>query len=140
VKHLPEDPSYAGASTEPDAATNAAAKEVIDAAFEVHRHLGPAFLEGVYENALCHELSLRAIAFDRQAIVSVTYKGAIVGEGRADLIVRQRLVVELKALPAPVHTAQVISYLKATRISLGLLINFGERHFRTGCRRIVLTQ
>jgi GxxExxY protein len=115
---------------------------VLDAAFEVHRHLGPAFLEGVYENALCHELSLRSVPFERQVAVSIRYKELSVGEGRADLIVGQRIVVELKALPAlaPVHLAQTLSYLKATGLRLGLLINFGERQLKTGCRRVVLTR
>ena len=75
-------------------------------------------------------------------MVPVLYKGRRVGEGRADLVVGGRLVVELKALPtlAPVHLAQVISYLKAMGLALGLLINFGERNLKTGCRRVVLTQ
>jgi GxxExxY protein len=75
-------------------------------------------------------------------VVPVLYKGRRVGEGRADLVVGGRLVVELKALPtlAPVHLAQVISYLKAMGLALGLLINFGERNLKTGCRRVVLTQ
>jgi len=115
---------------------------VVDAALEVHRHLGPAFLESVYENALCHELSLRNVPFERQVAVCVAYKDLPVGEGRADLIVAQRVVVELKALPAlgPVHLAQILSYLKATGLVLGLLFTFGERHFKTGCRRVVLTR
>ena len=100
---------------EPDETTDAIASVVLDAALEVNRHLGP-FLESVYENAHCHELSLRNMAFERQVAVSVLYKELSVGEGRADLIVGQRLVVELKALPAlaPVHPAQTLSYLKAT--------------------------
>ncbi len=108
----------------------------------MHRHLGPAFLESVYENALCHELALRSVPFERQVAVSVLYKELSVGEGRADLIVGQRVVVELKALPAlrPVHLAQTLSYLKATGLRLGLLVNFGERHLKTGCRRVVLTR
>jgi GxxExxY protein len=115
---------------------------VLDAALEVHRHLGPAFLESIYENALCHELSLRRVPFQRQVAVPVLYKDLLVGEGRADLVVGQRVVVELKALPAlgPVHLAQVLSYLKATGLALGPLVNFGERHLRAGCRRIVLTR
>jgi GxxExxY protein len=127
---------------EPDENTDAIASVVLDAALEVHRHLGPAFLESVYENALCHELSLRNVAFERQVAVSVLYKELSVGEGRADLMVGKRLVVELKALPAlgPVHLAQTLSYLKATGLRLGLLVNFGERHLRTGCRRVVLTR
>jgi len=126
---------------EPCESDNALAGALVDAALEVHRHLGPGFAENVYENALCHELSLRELPFDRQVVVPVSYRGRAVGEGRADLVVAGRLVVELKALPAlaPVHTAQVISYLKATGLTLGLLVNFGERQLRTGLRRLVLT-
>jgi GxxExxY protein len=127
---------------EPDEASDALVSIVLDAALEVHRHLGPAFLESVYENALCRELSLRSVPFERQVSVTVVYKDMLVGEGRADLVVAERVVVELKALPAlgPVHLAQVLSYLKAMGLPLGLLVNFGERHLRTGFRRIVLTQ
>jgi GxxExxY protein len=127
---------------EPDKASDAVASVVFDAALEVHRHLGPAFVESVYENALCHELRRRRVRFERQVAVPVRYKGLLVGEGRADLVVGERVVVELKALPAlgPVHLAQVISYLRATGLPLGLLVNFGERHVRTGFRRVVLTK
>jgi GxxExxY protein len=127
---------------EPDEASDALVRVVVDAAHEVHRCLGPAFLESVYESALCHELFLRRVPFERQVGVRVLYKGVGVGEGRADLVVDKRVVVELKALPAlgPVHLAQVLSYLKAMGLTLGLLVNFGERHFKTGCRRIVLTR
>jgi GxxExxY protein len=127
---------------EPDEGSDILASMVLDAALEVHRNLGPAFLESVYENALCHELSLRGMPFERQVAVPVLYKNLLVGEGRADLIIGARLVVELKALPAlgPVHLAQIISYLKAMGLTLGLLVNFGERHLRTGFRRVVLTR
>ena len=127
---------------EPDERSEILASMVLDAALEVHRNLGPAFLESVYENALCHELSLRGVPFERQVAVPVLYKNLLVGEGRADLVVGERVVVELEALPAlgPVHLAQVVSYLEATGLALGLLVNFGERHLRTGCRRVVLTR
>ncbi len=126
---------------EPSDAVNALSRVLLEAALEVHRHLGPAFTESVYENALCHELHERGIPFARQVPVAVQYKGTIVGEGRADLIVDGQLVVELKAVPAlvPVHIAQVISYLKATGLTLGLLVNFGERRLETGFKRVVLT-
>jgi GxxExxY protein len=115
---------------------------VVDAAIEVHRHLGPAFAESVYENALCRELELRDVPFERQVTVPLEYKGIPIGEGRVDVQVGGVLVVELKALPAvlPVHGSQVISYLKATGLSLGLLLNFGERTLKTGIRRVALTR
>ena len=114
---------------------------VIGAALEVHRSLGPGFLESVYEEALCVELGLREIAFQRQVPVAVEYKGHAVGEGRLDLLVAGRLVVELKAVESilPVHQAQVISYLKATGHQLGLLINFTVPVLKTGIKRIILT-
>jgi hypothetical protein len=112
---------------DPSPEVDALAHRVIGAAIEVHRVLGPAFAESVYENALCHELSLRRIPYERQVAMPVFYK--------------DELVVELKALPslAPVHLAQVLSYLRATGLELGLLLNFGERHLASGCRRVVLT-
>jgi GxxExxY protein len=127
---------------EPGAPADALASVVVDAALEVHRHLGPAFVERVYESALCFELSLRSVRFERQVVVPVRYKGFLAGEGRADLVVGGLVVVELKALPAlaPMHVAQLISYLKATGLGLGLLLNFGERRLKTGCRRVALTR
>jgi len=124
---------------EPSDEDNALTGVLLDAAIEVHRHLGPAFGESVYETALCEELSRRGVAFARQVPVVVQYKGVTVGSGRMDLVVESRVVVELKAQPAlaPVHTAQVISYLKATGLRLGVLINFGERHVKGGFKRIV---
>jgi GxxExxY protein len=127
--------------SEPDAELNALAFQVIGAAIEVHRVLGPGFLEVVYERAMAVELSLRGIPFRRQSPAHVEYKEEPVGEGLIDLLVADRLIVELKAVDAlhPVHAAQVISYLKARRLSLGLLINFNVELLRDGVRRIVLT-
>lgn len=125
---------------EPTAEVDAIARAVVDAAVEVHRLLGPGYAETVYEAALCHELGLRGLAYERQALVRVRYKDIPVGEGRLDLVVENLVIVELKAVPtlAPVHIAQVISYLKATRRSLGLLLNFGGQYMKSGIRRVVL--
>ncbi len=100
---------------EPDAVIDALAREVIGAAIEVHKVLGPGYLESVYEAALAVELTLRNIPFVRQEAIAVDYKGHAVGEGRLDLLIGGRLVVELKAVDtlAPIHSAQVISYLKS---------------------------
>lgn len=124
---------------EPDASTDALAHAVIGAALEVHRHLGPGFLEEVYEEALCLELRLRQIPFERQKLVRVDYKGDYKGEGRLDLLVADRLVVELKAVKdfAPIHKAKVISYLKASGCHLALLINFHVPLLRDGIQRVV---
>jgi GxxExxY protein len=114
---------------------------VIGAAIEVHRHLGPGYLESVYEEALGIELSERNISFRRQHPISVEYKGKAVGEGRLDLLVADQLVVELKAVEAllPVHKAQVISYLKVTKLRLGLLVNFNVPVLRNGIQRIIFS-
>jgi GxxExxY protein len=112
---------------------------VIGAALEVHRFLGPGFVEDVYEQALCVELRLRGIPFERQKRVLVDYKGELVGEGRIDLLVGDQLIVELKAVKAfaPIDRAKVISYLKATRRHLALLVNFHVPLLKDGIQRIV---
>jgi len=111
---------------------------VIGAAMEVHRVLGPGFLESVYEEAMAVELGLRGVPFERQKPINVTYKGHPIGEGRLDFFVEHSLVVELKATEKllPIHQAQLMSYLKATGCRLGLLINFHERLLKDGVRRI----
>ena len=126
---------------EPDQRTDDLAKAVIGAAIEVHRLLGPGYLESVYEQALAIELELRGLPFERQKTIHVNYKGQAVGEGRLDLLVGGCLIVELKAVDAlaPIHTAQVMSYLKTTRLPLALLINFNVPLLKSGVKRIVLT-
>ena len=126
---------------EPEKRTDDVASAVIGAAIEVHRVLGPGYLENVYEEALAVELNLRGIPFERQKTMAVDYKGHAVGEGRLDLLVDSRLVVELKAVESlvPIHTAQVISYLKAVWLPLGLLINFNVPLLKTGIKRIILS-
>jgi GxxExxY protein len=126
---------------EPDEQLDDLAREVVDAALEVHRELGPGFVESVYEEALAIELRMRNVRFERQHPVSVSYKGHAVGEGRVDLLVGGALIVELKAVEKllPVHKAQVISYLKARGSTLALLINFNERLLRDGIQRVVLS-
>jgi GxxExxY protein len=118
------------------------AHDVLGAAVEVHKILGPGYLESVYEEALSVEMRLRQIPFERQVPVSVNYKDCAVGESRLDFLVGRQLIVELKAVElfAPVHTAQVISYLRATNFQLGLLLNFNVAVMKNGIRRIVLTQ
>ncbi|MBI5669389.1 MAG: GxxExxY protein [Chloroflexi bacterium] len=124
---------------EPDKFVDRIAHDVIGAAIEVHRTLGPGFLESVYEEALCIELQLRRLSFARQLCISVDYKGHPVGEGRLDVLVENCVIVELKAVEelAPIHTAQVISYLKATGYPLALLVNFNVPVLKNGIRRIV---
>ncbi len=103
--------------------------------------LGPGYLESVYEEALAIELGLRGIGFRRQVPVTVSYKGREVGTARLDFLVEEILVVELKAVDdlAPIHLAQVLSYLKATSLPLALLINFNVPVLRDGIKRIILS-
>ncbi|OGA52740.1 MAG: GxxExxY protein [Betaproteobacteria bacterium RIFCSPLOWO2_12_FULL_62_58] len=126
---------------EPSRKLDATASAVIGAALEVHRILGPGFLESVYEEALAMELELRGIPFERQKMIGVSYKGRQIGEGRTDFVIECSLIVELKAVEKllPVHQAQVLSYLKATGCRLGLLINFHEGLLRDGVKRVVLS-
>ena len=116
------------------------ASDVIGAAIEVHRVLGPGFPESVYEQAMCIELRSRSVPIQQQAPFKVMYKGEIVGQGRIDLLVGDRVVVELKAVDEllPIHTSQVIAYLRARNLRLGLLLNFDVRVLRDGLKRIVL--
>ncbi|MFI4861185.1 MAG: GxxExxY protein [Phycisphaerales bacterium JB063] len=126
---------------EPDQSLDRLAHDVIGAAIEVHRSLGSGFLEATYAKALAIELRLRGIPHLRESPVQLEYKGESLGEGRLDLLVDDRLVVELKAVDslAPIHEAQVISYLKATGLELGLLINYNTAVLRDGIKRIILT-
>ena len=126
---------------EPGERADVLARAVIGAAIEVHRELGPRFLESLYEEALCVELALRGIRFQRQLPVDAAYKGQNIGQARLDLLVDSLLVVELKSVDAlaPIHTAQVLSYLKLTRKPLALLINFNARILKDGVKRVALT-
>ena len=112
---------------------------VIGAALEVHRLLGPGFLESLYEEALSLELALRGVPFRRQAPIAVEYKGRPIGQARLDLLVSDPLIVELKAVEtiSAVHLAQILSYLKASRLQLGLVINFNVPELRRGIRRVI---
>lgn len=127
---------------EPDKQLNLLAAAVVESALEVHRILGPGFLESVYEEALSVELGRRAVLFERQVAVTLNYKGTPIGEGRVDLLVGKQLIVELKSVEtlATVHVAQVLSYLKALGQPLGLLITFNVPLLRNGIRRVVLSR
>ena len=128
-------------TTEPNQSVDQVAHQVIGAAIEVHRQLGPGFLESVYEQAMCIELGLRGIAFAKQPEVTIDYKGCAVGQGRLDLLVAESVIVELKAVEklSPIHSAQMISYLRITKRKLGLLINFNVPLLKDGIKRIVLS-
>jgi GxxExxY protein len=113
---------------------------VIGAAIAVHRNLGPGYLENIYEEALAIELAKRKIPFERQKVIHVEYEGQLIGESRLDYLIDKRLILELKAVEklAPIHTAQVISYLKMTKVKFGLLINFNVQVLREGIIRVAL--
>jgi GxxExxY protein len=113
---------------------------VIGAAIEVHRHLGPGLLESLYEEALCRELWLRGLSAERQVALPLVYKGAELGSFlRIDLIVERLLIIEVKAVEsiAPIHRFQLLTYLKLTRLPVGLLINFNVNLLRHGVRRML---
>ncbi len=115
-------------------------EQVIGAAIEVHRHLGPGLLESIHEEALCHELALRGIPFERQKGVDVVYKGKVIKGQRLDLLIAGEVVVEIKSVRhlEDVFIAQVLSYLKSTGLKRGLLINFGQRKLIDGVKRLSL--
>ena len=104
------------APQEPSKEVDDLARSIIGVAIEVHRALGPGYLESIYEEALFHEINLRRVPCERQVKVSIEYKGHHVGEGRLDLLVAKVLPVELKVVDAlaPIHQAQLLSYLKMT--------------------------
>lgn len=116
---------------------NQLTKRIIGCAIEVHRHLGPGLLESIYESALCIELDLAGLAYERQKPVPVTYKGHSLGEHRLDILVEDTVVLELKSVERfdPVFEAQILSYLKMTGKPIGLLINFNTRLLKDGVRR-----
>lgn len=112
---------------------------IIGAAIAVHRELGPGKLESVYERALAIELRTQRVPFRTQVPIPMLYRGESVGDFFADLIVDRKVLVELKAVDAlrSVHRAQVLSYLRATGLELGLLINFNVRVLKDGVRRLI---
>jgi GxxExxY protein len=119
---------------------NWVSERVVLACVEVHRHLGAGLLESAYEEALAHELRLNGVTFVRQATLVATYKGQeLPASYRADFVVEELVVVELKAvdLVLPVHASQLLTYLRASGLPVGLLVNFNTPLVRRGIRRIV---
>ena len=112
-------------------------KRIIGCAIEVHRHLGPGLLESIYESALCIELKLAGLAYERQKPVPVTYKGHALGDHRLDVLVENTVILELKSVERfdPVFEAQILSYLRMTGKPIGLLINFNTRLLKDGIKR-----
>lgn len=115
---------------------------VIGACIEVHRHLGPGLLESVYERCVAQELDLLGLRFERQRIVPLDYKGVTLDCAyRLDLVVEGSLVVEIKCVDRllPIHAAQLLTYLRLTKLRAGLLVNFRECALRNGLRRVALS-
>ncbi|MDZ7736309.1 MAG: GxxExxY protein [Gammaproteobacteria bacterium] len=116
-----EDTEYLGRRT------NEVSRTVVDAVIEVHRELGPGLLESAYERALCYELSLRGMPYERQVELNVMYKGKALNPAyRLDIVVDDLVILELKSVSKiePIHEAQLLSYLRLSRKWLGLLLNF----------------
>ena len=115
------------------------AAEIVDAALKVHRELGPGLLESTYEVCLEHELTKRGYSVERQKAQPVYYDGIVIDAGyRIDLLINDLVVIELKAVAelAPIHHAQLMTYLKLSRKSLGFLINFNVPLIKNGIRRV----
>ena len=114
--------------------------EILGAAIEVHRRLGPGLLESAYEACLCKEMSFREIPFEQQVEVPLYYRGMTVDCGyRLDIVAFESVIVEVKSVSKvlPIHQAQVLTYLRTTGFRLGLLINFNVEVLRLGIRRLV---
>ena len=112
---------------------------VIGCAIEVHRRLGPGLLEHLYDRAMCVELAHCGLKFLRQVATPMTYRDVVIGEFRLDLLVEAELVVEIKSVQAieDVFVSQVLTYLKATDLRLGLILNFNCTRLREGIRRVI---
>ncbi len=119
---------------------NEITQKIIGAAIEVHKHLGPGLLESSYEVCLAYELRQQGLAFKSQLALPVVYKGVRLDAGyRIDLLVENKIIVELKSVDAlaPIHTAQLLTYLKLKDLRLGLLINFNSVRLIDGVKRAV---
>jgi iron complex transport system substrate-binding protein len=120
--------------------TNAITGEIVDAAYGIHRRLGPGLLESVYEALLARILTERGLAVERQKPVPFEFEGLRLDEGfRVDLLVEERVVVELKSAERtnPVHAKQVLTYLRLMNLPVGLLINFGAPTLKEGLKRVI---
>ena len=118
---------------------NDIANSVMDAAFLIHRELGPGLLESVYEVVLARQLIGKGLAVERQVPIPIRFQEIVFDEGfRADLFVERKVIIELKSVERlqPVHSKQVLTYLRLTGCRLGLLINFGENLLKDGFKRV----
>ena len=114
---------------------------ILKKAYEVHTALGPGLLESTYEECLCHELSLYGLQIERQKTLPIEYKGIKIDNGyRLDIVVENKVVIELKSVETllPIHTAQLLTYLKLSKIKYGLLINFNVESLKEGIKRYIM--
>ncbi|MGB5259207.1 MAG: GxxExxY protein [Gammaproteobacteria bacterium] len=120
--------------------SNEVTKNIISAAIEVHRHLGPGLLESIYESALCHEFDIRKLSYEKQKQIEVIYKGMPIKGQRIDIVVENEIIVELKATHHfnEVFISQTLSYLKASGLSTALIINFAKSRLIEGIKRVSL--
>ena len=112
---------------------------IVDAAYKIHRALGPGLLESAYEHCLAYELGIRGLAVRRQVVLPVVYEDTRVDAGyRLDMVVEDRVIVEVKAVATvtAIHTAQLITYLKLSKLEVGLMLNFNVVRFADGIRRL----
>ena len=130
-------------ASEPQLSLDDITSHIIDAALQIHRDLGPGLLESVYEAILERELSVRGLETERQRLVDFTYRGYLYRQGfRVDIIVEKQVVVELKSIEKinPIHTKQLLTYLKLLGLPVGLLVNFGGATLHEGLKRVVNTR
>jgi GxxExxY protein len=113
---------------------------IIGCALEVHTRLGPGYVEAVYQKAMCVELRHQGLAFSTEHTVKITYRDEVIHGHRVDLVVEGLVVLELKSVQSfdQIHKAQLVSYLRALNVKVGLLINFNTHHLRGCIRRVVL--
>ena len=121
--------------------TNAISRKVIGAAIEVHRHLGPGLLESTYEGCLCRELELRNIRYESQVVLPVEYKGSQLPKSYIiDLLVEDMVIAEIKSVDKllPIHSSQLMTYMRLCRVASGLLLNFNVQTLSQGIKRLLL--
>ena len=115
--------------------------QIIGYAYEVHKTLGPGLLESTYETCLCYELEKAGIKYEKQKELIINYKGVILDNGyRIDILVENDIIIELKSVEAllPVHTAQIMTYIKLSKKRIGLLINFNVTNLQNGIHRYII--
>jgi len=116
-------------------------KQVVDCAFKIHQAIGSGLLEGIYEDCFEIELNKRKIPFERQKIINVNYEGITVPTTyRLDLVIDNKIIIELKSVEKIIraHQAQILTYMRTSNLPIGYIINFGEPHFKSGIKRLVI--